>query len=391
MRGPTPSSPGAPVSARTWPLYAGGFLGPFAGGVVTPMLPELAVALRTDLATAAWSLTAYMIPFAAIMLVSGTFAERWGRARTIRAAYGAFVVASLLCAVAGDTALFLAARGLQGAANAFTSPLLVAAISDVVPAGRLGRALGRFGGWQASAQAFAPLIGGLAAAADYRWAFVVTAVAAAVLAAVPPPDAAGQPVGAAGQSQRWRALLNRRLVLACAAAFGIYLTTSGLTLLAALLAGDRFGLGPDGRGLVVAAFGVAGLATGARFGRLADRFGELRFGAGVLLVFAASTALTGLSPHVAALALGVAVGGATSTSGRAVTTTLAVTSTPANRAGATSFALAWQFLGSALAPVLLLAPYHRSAALGFVVCATGALGAAVLLAGALARRRRASR
>jgi ACDE family multidrug resistance protein len=154
--------------------------------MVTPMLPELRDGLHTTLTTAAWGLTAYMIPFAALMLFSGTLGEHWGRARTVRIAYAVYAVASLGCALAPTAMPFLAGRGLQGAANAFTSPLLVAAISDLVAADRLGRSLGRFASLQAAGQAFAPLVGGAAAAFDYRWAFVASAAAAVLLAAAPP-------------------------------------------------------------------------------------------------------------------------------------------------------------------------------------------------------------
>lgn len=386
------------MRSRLWPLYAGGLLGPFGGAMVTTMLPELAEGLHTSLATAASSLTVYLVPFAAIMLVSGTLAEHWGRARTIRRAYLVYALASLACALAPTAATFLGARAIQGAANAFTTPLLVAAISDLVGPTRLGRSLGVFGGMQAAGQAFAPLVGGIAAALDYRWAFVSAAAAAALLGAVPPADQAPTQSATTAttvtadttddaasrlfSAARWRPLANRRLALACSVAFGLYLTTSGLNLLSALLAHDRFDLGPDQRGLVVASFGLAGLLTGPRFGRLADRVGMTRFGVVVSLLFAAVVAATAYTPSVALLVLAVAAGGAASTAGRLTSTTLAVTSTPGNRAGATSMTLAWQFLGSALAPVALLPLYHRSVGWGFAATASGAVLAAVLLAGA---------
>ena len=387
-----PATPGT----RTWPLYVGGFLGPFGGAMVTPMLPELRDGLHTTLTMAAWSLTAYMIPFAAIMLVSGTLAERWGRHRTVRIAYVAYAAASLLCAVAPVTGLFLTGRGLQGAANAFTSPLLVAAISELVPPARLGRSLGTYGSMQAAGQAFAPLVGGAAAALNFRLAFVASMVAALALALVPPPDlrphdepTAGTGgtggtggAGGAGGASRWRALLNRRLAVACGIAFFLYLATSGLMLLVALFAGDRFGLGPDARGLVVAAFGLAGLLGGAALGRLADRLGLARFGITALLVLAGAIALAGGSGAVAVLVALTALSGAASTGGRLVVNALAVTSTPGNRGGATSIALSWQFLGSALAPLILLPVYRSGASTGFLSAAVASVAGAAVLAAA---------
>ena len=367
---------------RLWPLYAGGFLGPFGGAMVTPMLPELRGGLHTTLGAAAWALTAYMIPFASIMIVSGTLAERWGRRRTVRAAYLVYAAASAVCVAAPSIGLFLAGRGLQGAANAFTSPLLIAAISDLVPRDRLGRSMGSYGSLQAAGQAFAPLVGGAAAAVDYRWAFVASAVAALALALVPPPDTVRRRDDEPGAARaRWRARVNGRLAVSSTIAFGLYLTTGGVMLLVALLAGDRFGLGPDARGLVVAAFGVAGLVGGSVLGRLADRFGITRFGLAAFGVLAAAVVGAGYSASVAAMVVLLAACGASSTGGRLVVNTLAVTSTPANRGGATSITLAWQFLGSALAPLVFLPAYHAGVATGFWLTASGSvLGLAVLAA-----------
>ncbi len=99
-------------------------------------------------------------------------------------------------------------------------------------------------------------------------------------------------------------------------------------------------------------------------------------------------AATAHSPNVALLVAAVAAGGMASTAGRLASTTLAVTSTPSNRAGATSMTLAWQFLGSALAPVTLLPLYDSSAATAFAAAALGAVGAAVLLSVAIGLRGR---
>jgi MFS family permease len=352
--------------------------------MVTPMLPELRDGLHTTLPVAAWSLTAYLIPFASIMIVSGTLAERWGRHRTVQLAYLAYAAASAVSATAPTIEVFLVGRGLQGAANAFTSPLLIAAISDLVPRERIGRSLGHYGSTQAAGQAFAPLVGGAAAAVNYRWAFAASAVAALALALVPPPDTSGTERGRVdGAGPRWRSLLNRRLALACTVAFGLYLATSGVLLLVALLAGDRFGLGPDARGLVVAAFGVAGLVSGSALGRIADRFGIGPFGIAALLVLLAAIAAAGYSRSVAVLVLLVAACGASSTGGRLVVNTLAVTSTPTNRGGATSITLACQFLGSALAPLAFLPVYRAGAEQGFLT--TAATGLVSLASLAMAR------
>jgi len=135
------------------------------------MLPEMGDSLDVSVATAATSLTAYLVPFAVLMLISGTLAERFGRRRTVQVGYIVYTLASIGCAVAPSFAVLMIARVVQGGSNAFTTPVLVAAVSDATPRERLGRALGLFGSMQATGQAMAPLVGGLAASVDWRLAF----------------------------------------------------------------------------------------------------------------------------------------------------------------------------------------------------------------------------
>ena len=80
-------------------------------------------------------------------------------------------------------------RALQGSANAFLTPLLLAGLADEVPPRQIGRAVGTFAAVQTAAVALAPLGGGLLGAVDWRLAFVSQAVVAAGLALLPPADA----------------------------------------------------------------------------------------------------------------------------------------------------------------------------------------------------------
>src|SRR5215212_901544 len=142
-------------------LYAGGFLGPFGGGMVTVLVPELRDAFGVPTATVSLALTAYLVPFAALQLVSGTVGERLGRARATRAAFAVYALASLTAAATGAFAVFLAARAMQGAANAFTTPLVLAALADDTPETQLGQAMGTFAAVQTAGVVGAPLVGGL--------------------------------------------------------------------------------------------------------------------------------------------------------------------------------------------------------------------------------------
>lgn len=370
-------------SSRVWALHLGGFLGPFGGGITTTMLPEMATGLDTGVDSVGLTITAYMVPFAAVMLVSGTLAERWGRVWTLRIAYALYIVASLAVAAAPNLGMVIAARGVQGVANAFTTPVLIAVLADLVPAGRIGRTLGTFGAFQAAGQAFAPFVGGVCAHLGWRWGFVASAVMAAVLLAATPVPEGRQRM--AGGLQARTVLRPGVLVGAAAAAFA-YLTSMGMLVLGALVASDSFGAGPTLRGLVVAAYGVAGLLAGPLAGRMLDAAGIRLVGALLALGMAAAAAICGVAPLLVVLVIGLLIGGAANTGVRATTALLAVHTSPENRGGATSFVLAFQFVGAAVAPALWLPLYDAGGGHVIVLSGAGAVVAAGLLALAPMRR-----
>lgn len=384
---------GASGGARTWPLYVGGFLGPFGAPLVSTMLPELSEHFDVSVEVASLSLTAYLVPFALMMLVSGTLAERIGRRRTVQVAYLAYGASALACIFMPTFELFCAARVVQGMSNAFTTPVLVGAIGEMVSPKRLGSALGLFASMQALGQAMSPLAGGISAAIDWRLAFVACAVVAVILAFLPPPNSTQQVTGSS--RERWKALANKQLALACVVAALAFLSLMGLMLVVALYVRDEFGVGATAAGLIVASLGLAGLATGRRSGRLMDRFGGLPVGSisllglGVACLITASTAGWPVVPGVTVVVLAVAFGGMSSTAARALTQTLAVSSAPQNRSGATSVMLACQFAGSALAPMIWIPFYETGARTpALLTTAVPALLGGVILAVVWLRTRR---
>ncbi|MGQ0573285.1 MAG: MFS transporter [Pseudonocardia sp.] len=345
-------------------LYAGAFLGPFGGGITVAMLPELGVSFGVSAAAATASVTAYLLPFAALMLVSGTLGERWGRRRTVVVAYLLYVVASVACALAPTLTLLLAARAVQGVANAFTTPLLLAALAAVSAPERLGRALGWSGSLQAFGQTSAPLVGGLAAEVDWRLAFAVTAVVALLLAAAGIPDD-GRP-GRAGGVRLAAALQPRVLRLGAVAAVG-WGCLGGLAFLVALRLEIGFDAGAGTRGLVLTGLGLAGMLTARLVGSLADRAGPRRCvlagaGVGALLVVG-----IGIAPALAAVALLWAVAGTAQQLVLVGVNALVFAGPAANRGGAMSVVLAVRFLGGGLAPVALTPVYLGAPVLGFLL------------------------
>ena len=79
----------------TLPFYIGGFLGPFGGGVVAVLVPQLREAFDATTAGVALSIPAYLVPFALLQLVSGTLGERLGRRRVVRTGYIVYALLSV--------------------------------------------------------------------------------------------------------------------------------------------------------------------------------------------------------------------------------------------------------------------------------------------------------
>jgi MFS family permease len=294
-------------------------------------------------------------------------------------AFAVYAVASVAAALVSGFAAFLVARAVQGAANAFTSPLVLAGLADATPEEELGRAMGTYAAVQTAGVVCAPLIGGLAGAVDYRFAFVAAAAAALVLVAVPVPRRARRDEDAA--HARFADALTPRSAWTAAAAFLAYLGITGLSVVVALRAGDEFGLGPTGRGVLLAAFGVAGVVVGRSAGGLADRHGAVRVAIAGAIPCAVLLPLLGLAPGAVLLAVLWLVVGVASAHIWAGLNVLTVGSAPANRGGAVSMIGALKFAGSALAPLAWLPLYDSRPELAFA----GAGITCALLAVAIAR------
>ncbi|TQM45586.1 MFS transporter [Pseudonocardia cypriaca] len=331
------------------------------------MLPELGASYGVSAGTASLSVTAYFLPFAAVMFFSGALGERWGRRRTVVLGYAGYVVASLACVLAPTFPLFLAARALQGVANAFTTPLLLSALGAAAPRNRLGRALGWFGSLQAAGQTSAPLLGGVAAEADWRFAFGGVAVVAAALALVGiPPDEDSDGMRREPLATALRAALRPEVLrIGAAAALGWGCLT-GLSFMVALRLEEGFEVGAGTRGLVLTAAGVAGLFTARLVGGSVDRIGRRRS----VLIGAACGAIVivgvGTLPTLWMIALAWAVGGV-ATQLLLVGVNALVLGSEHNRGGAVSVVQSLRFGGGALSPVAFTPLYHAAPLAGFLV------------------------
>ena len=359
----------------TLPFYIGGFLGPFGGGVVAVLVPQLRDAFDATTAGVALSIPAYLVPFALLQLVSGTIGERLGRRRVVRTGYIVYALLSVAAAFVPDLGSFLVVRALQGSANAFLTPLLLAGLADEVPPNQIGRAVGTFAAVQTAAVALAPLGGGALGAIDWRLAFVTQAAVAGVLALLPPADAAARE----GAPPALRTAFTRRVGLLSAASFVGYASITGVGFLVAVLAADEFGLASVTRGVLLAGFGVAGILLGRAAGDAVDRYGRVQVATVGVFVCAALVAALGVAPTPVALGAVWFATGLGSTLVWAGINTLAVEAVPGNRAGGTSVISAFRFAGNAAAPLLWLPLYHADHRLGFLGAGLFAVLTAALL------------
>ena len=354
-------------------LHAGGFLGPFGGGVTASMLPELGHDFDVSTSAASATITAYLVPFAAFMLFSGTLGARWGRRRSVLGAYAVSFAGSVLCVVATAFPLLLVGRGVQGIANAFTTPLLLATLAATTPRERLSRSLGLFASLQAAGQTSGPLVGGLAAEATWQLAFVGVGVAAVVLAMVGVPHE--DHGGSAPEAVRLRAAWRPEVLRAATVAMVGWGCLGGLTFLVAYRTDDGFGLTSGQRGLLLTAFGVVGMLTAGLVGRIVERVGGRRGALIGAMAGAVPVALIGVVPWVGAVGALWALGGFCAQFVQVGLNTLVLTSDH-NPAGAVSVVQAFRFIGAAAAPIAFTPIYHHSTVLGFLVPAVLLLVAA---------------
>jgi MFS family permease len=361
----------------TLPLYAGGFLGPFGGAMLVALIPNVAAGLDTTLTLVAAAITTYMVPFAALQLVSGTVAQRLGPRRVVRTAYLVYGAAALLCAFAPEIWTFLAARAVMGAANAFLSPILLAALSEVVAPDVLGRTVGTFAAWQTAGFTLAPAIGGALGELSWRLAFVVVTFAALALA-LPHRTLGSFEATPAGQASL-RALLNRWIALLSAKALLGYLGFTAIGFVLVLVAAEEFGLGSAARGLLVAGYGLGGIALGRFAGSIVDRAG--RPSTAFVGALACAIGVLGLAaaPSAWSLALVWLAIGCAGTFVWAGLNTIAVESFPENRAGATSLYSAFKFAGVAIGPLVYVPLFHRDTRAPFLLAAAFSLALAALV------------
>ncbi|MEV6924407.1 MFS transporter [Dactylosporangium sp. NPDC051485] len=142
--------------------------------IVVVALPAVARDLPATLGGLQWVLDGYALALAAVLLGSGALADRHGRRRVYLGGTVVFALASLLCAVAPNAGLLVAARFLQGLGGAAMLATTVAILSVTYTGRDRGVAFGVWGAVNGAAAAAGPIAGGLLTEhLGWRWIFLV--------------------------------------------------------------------------------------------------------------------------------------------------------------------------------------------------------------------------
>jgi EmrB/QacA subfamily drug resistance transporter len=140
--------------------------------VVTTALPVIRKDLHASLAQLEWTVNAYTLTFAVLLLTGAALGDRFGRRLMFSIGLGIFTVSSAAAALAGSMMALDLARAAQGVGGAIVTPLTLTILSAAVPPERRGLALGAWGGIGGLAVAMGPLIGGaVVEGISWQWIF----------------------------------------------------------------------------------------------------------------------------------------------------------------------------------------------------------------------------
>src|ERR1700712_3115987 len=142
--------------------------------VVTTALPVIRTDLHSGLSGLEWTLNAYTLTFAVLLLTGAALGDRFGRRRMFTIGISIFTLASAAAALAPSIGALDAARAVQGLGGAIVLPLTLTILSSAVPENRRGLALGAWGGISGLAVALGPLVGGAGVSGiSWHWIFLL--------------------------------------------------------------------------------------------------------------------------------------------------------------------------------------------------------------------------
>lgn len=142
--------------------------------IVILALPNMLDDLHSNLVRMVWVIIAYLLVSTVLLLTFGRMADMFGRVRLYNLGFVIFTIGSVLCGLAPNDSLLIAARIVQGAGGAMLAANAMAIITEVFPANERGQAMGINAITWGAGSVLGPVLGGLIlAGASWRWIFLV--------------------------------------------------------------------------------------------------------------------------------------------------------------------------------------------------------------------------
>ncbi|MEU6883484.1 MFS transporter [Streptomyces sp. NPDC046712] len=149
--------------------------------VVNVALPHIGEDLGADMADLQWTVNAYMLTLAGLILLGGALGDRYGRRKVFVVGVVWFGLASLLCGIAPNAGVLIAARALQGIGGALLTPGSLALIQASFHQDDRAKAVGLWSGFGGVGAAIGPFVGGwLVDGPGWRWVFLLNVPLAAL-------------------------------------------------------------------------------------------------------------------------------------------------------------------------------------------------------------------
>src|SRR4051794_4958934 len=151
--------------------------------VVTTALPSIRADLGGGLQALEWTVNAYTLTFAVLLLTGAALGDRFGRSRMFVIGLTLFTLASAGAALAPSTGALIVFRALQGAGAAIVTPLTLTLLAGAIPAHKRGLAIGAWSGISGLGVALGPLVGGAVVdGISWHWIFWLNVPTGLVLA-----------------------------------------------------------------------------------------------------------------------------------------------------------------------------------------------------------------
>ena len=165
------------MTQRTWVLAlaaVASFMVALDTLVVSTALTTIRLDLKATVEELEWTVNAYNLSFAVLLMTASALGDRFGRRRFFVAGLALFSLASAACALAPDVGTLIAARAVQGMGAAAVMPLSLALVGAAFPPEQRGSAMGALQGLTGLAVASGPVIGGaVAQGLAWQWIFWV--------------------------------------------------------------------------------------------------------------------------------------------------------------------------------------------------------------------------